>query len=211
MSMPLTTSPIGLKPIPSKNSLSAVLIKICVVLVPGPAVAKVTVPRTFDVLTSSSSKFFIHRDCTDGSPLIPNCETKLGKTRKMRHPSQKFTVASSSKRSTPIGAQSGRVLTTKLPVVGRSSPSNIPTSNRINFPPPSSCDDGCCSSAVSTSWSNSDPSTISSASASASDSWSLLANVVVVVVRRRRRRSNRELKRRKRRVVVVVVATILIL
>lgn len=98
-----------LNPCLSRNSFPCcrVLIKICDVLVPGPAVAKTTVPLLLLTRTGSSLIFaFLHFAWITGSPLIPNCDTKPGSTRKKRHPSQNDSLVSSSKRLTPLGAHS---------------------------------------------------------------------------------------------------------
>ena len=90
--LPPMTRPIGEKPCLSRNALpwSRVLMKSCVVREFGPAVAKTIVPRSFDVRTGSSGMFALrHFDCTSGLPLIPNCTTKPGRTRKNRQSSQK--------------------------------------------------------------------------------------------------------------------------
>lgn len=69
-SMPKMTSPIVAKPCLSKLLLlSPRLMNSCVVLVPGPAVAKETVPLTFDPTTGSSfNSFSLHSASIAGSP-----------------------------------------------------------------------------------------------------------------------------------------------
>ena len=80
----LMTSPMGLNPWASKRLLLPVLMNICVVRVPGPDVAKVMVPLVLLPMTGSSLMLPLAFQlfCTSGSPLIPNCTTKRGITRK---------------------------------------------------------------------------------------------------------------------------------
>ena len=88
--IPLVTAANGAKPVESRLTLSTRLTKSCVVRVPGPAVAKVTVPRTLCSVTGSSAIVASrHAADTCRSGLIPNWTTKPGTTRKNFTPSKK--------------------------------------------------------------------------------------------------------------------------
>ena len=83
--MPDTTLPKGAKPMPSRLELSAKLMNTCVVRVPGPALAKVMVPRLLLAFTGSSGmRATRHLAISAGSPLMPNCTMKPEITRKKR-------------------------------------------------------------------------------------------------------------------------------
>ena len=61
------------------------LMKSCVVRVPSPRIAKVSVPRVFEVMTGSSGIVaIVQLACTCGSPCMPNCAMKFSITRKKR-------------------------------------------------------------------------------------------------------------------------------
>mmetsp|Transcript_8189 Transcript_8189/g.12077 ORF Transcript_8189/g.12077 Transcript_8189/m.12077 type:complete len:252 (+) Transcript_8189:168-923(+) len=128
ISIPSTTSPIGLNPCLSRNTLLPVLMKICVVLVLGPAVAKVRVPRLLLTLTESSLILDLHRACLVGSPLMPNWQMNPGRTLKIRQSSKNPISVNFSKRVTPFGAHSGLVWTTIFPVL----PGSPPTFSTVN-------------------------------------------------------------------------------
>jgi len=66
------TSPKGANFSLSNLELSTLLKNICVVRVPGPAIAKVTVPRVLLAFTGSSAISFFHLRCLSELPLIPS-------------------------------------------------------------------------------------------------------------------------------------------